>query len=156
MLSPVEVRSVEPTILAAVRREVPPGGVAQAWRPALDLVWAFIRGPEGGADLWSGGHNVFLYHHPASPGEPMAVDFGVEVTRDFEPHGEVHSVLTPAGRVASTVYVGPIEGLPAAHQAIEAWCAGHGETAGDASWETYGDWGEDPGTWETRVTYLLA
>ena len=152
----VEVRTVEPMILAAVRRDVLPEQVGQAWKPALDLVWAFLRGPDASDGLWSGGHNVFLYRAPTNPSEPMSVDFGVQVNGQFEPEGEVRPVQTPAGRVATTLQVGPISGLRAAHEAIEAWCAAHAEALAGVSWETYGDWGENPATWETQVTYLLA
>ena len=70
--------------LAAVRRHVAIGGVATAWRPALDKVWEFLRTH---ADLRTDGHNVFLYHHPARRDLPMEVDFGVEVVRAFESAG---------------------------------------------------------------------
>jgi len=92
------------TPLAAVRRQVLPGGVAAAWRPALNLVWSFVRTQNG---LWSGGHNVFVYRWPAGSGEPMTVDFGVEVTRSFDGDGVVMPAETPAGRVATTLHVGP-------------------------------------------------
>jgi effector-binding domain-containing protein len=148
----IEVRQVTPMHLAAVRRQVAPGGVAAAWRPALDLVWAFVRGEEG---LWTGGHNVFLYHHPSDPQALMTADFGVQVTRPFAARGDVQPVETPSGRVATTLHVGPPDRLRDAHAAIEAWCTEHGETVADASWEIYGDWGDDPETFETWVFYLL-
>ena len=149
----IEIQSVASVPLAAVRRQVPPGGVATAWRPALDLVWTFVR-PQAG--LWTGGHNVFVYWHPARPGEPMAVDFGVEVTGSFHGDGTVQPAQTPGGRVASTRHVGPIDRLGEAHAAIEAWRSEGGEVFAGVSWETYGDWGDDPATFEVRVTYLLA
>src|SRR5580700_654710 len=71
----VKLQTVHPRKLAAVRREVPPGGVGSAWGPALDKVWEFIRGQPG---LRTDGHNIFLYHHPTQPGAPILCDFGVE------------------------------------------------------------------------------
>jgi effector-binding domain-containing protein len=149
----VVVETVKATPLAAVRRQVQPGAVATAWRPALDLVWTFVRQEEG---LWTGGHNVFVYHHANGRDDPMTVEFGVQVARSFVGNGIVEPTETPAGRVASTRHLGPVDGLRDAHQAIEAWRASHGEVFGGISWETYGDWGSDPATWETWVTYLLA
>src|SRR5215469_3940771 len=58
----VNVQTVHPRKLAAVRREVPLGAVGAAWGPALGIVWPFIRSQPG---LWTHGHNIFLYHHPA-------------------------------------------------------------------------------------------
>src|SRR5690349_1893750 len=82
----VSVQTVYPRKLAAVRREVAPGSVASAWRPALDKVWDFIRSQPR---LRSDGHNIFLYHHSTQPDGPILCDFGVEVTRTFETSGEV-------------------------------------------------------------------
>ncbi len=148
----IEVLTAAPMLLAAVRRQVPAGSVAAAWRPALDPVWAFVRRQEG---LWSGGHNVFVYHHPVRPGAPMTVDFGVHVANPFEGDGVVQSVQTPAGRILSARHVGPIDRLGEAHAAIEAWRTQHGGVFAGVSWEVYGDWGEDPAAFAVWVSYLL-
>jgi effector-binding domain-containing protein len=148
----VSVQSVPPRKLAAVRRTVAIGGVAAAWRPALDQVWEFLRCQP---DLRAGGHNVFLYHHGAGRDAPMEVDFGVEVARVFEATGEVHACETPAGEVAIAVHTGTYGGLGEAHAAIRAWCAAHRRTLAGKSWEIYGDWSDDESKLETTVMYLL-
>ena len=89
----VSVQTVAARKLAAVRRRVTIGSVGTAWKPALDQVWAFLRTHPG---LRTDGHNVFLYHHPASRDQPMDVDFGVEIVRAFEPEGDVRAAETPA------------------------------------------------------------
>jgi effector-binding domain-containing protein len=129
------------------------GQVGNAWRPALDQVWAFLRQNPG---LRSDGHNIFLYHHPAKGESTIVVDFGVEVTRPFAQSGDVVSTETPAGRVASALHIGPYERLAEAHQAIHAWAAANDATIAGKSWEIYGDPTEDPAKLETRVEYLLA
>jgi hypothetical protein len=53
----VNVQTVRPRKLAAVRRKVAPGAVGPAWGPALAKVWEFIRSEPG---LRTDGHNVFL------------------------------------------------------------------------------------------------
>ena len=139
--------------LAAVRRRVRPGEVGRVWKPALDLVWEFLRRHEG---LRTDGHNCFLYHHPA-PGEAeMTVDFGVQVVRPFAGEGEVFCAETPAGEVASTTHVGSYAGLAAAHKAVSSWRAATGRTFGTSSWEIYGDWTNDEPKLETQVVYLLS
>lgn len=149
----IVTETVAPRPLAAVRRRVRIGEIGGSWRPALDLVWAFLRRHAG---LRTDGHNIFLYHHPARREDPMDVDFGVQVTGPFEGEGEVAFAETPAGEVASTVFLGPIERLKDAHQAIHAWSESHGRPIGDASWEIYGDPTDDPATIEIRIVYLLA
>ncbi len=57
MRAAVNLQTVHPRKLAAVRREVAPGAVGSAWGPALAQVWEFIRSQPG---LRTHGHNVFL------------------------------------------------------------------------------------------------
>jgi effector-binding domain-containing protein len=138
--------------IAAVRRRLRPAELSTAWRPALDQVWTFLRQRDG---LWRGGHNIFVYQ--AVPrGDALEVAFGVEVAGPFDSDGEVQLARTPAGTVASTLHVGPIDGLGAAYAAIEAWRSAAGRTFAGTWWETYGDWTDDPAANEVRVTYLLA
>jgi effector-binding domain-containing protein len=85
----------------------------------------------------------------------MAIDFGVEVTRRFEPEGEVRCVETPVGEAAVLRHRGAYSGLPQAHAALHAWCAAKGRAIGAHSLEVYGDWSDDPSTLETTIQYLL-
>ncbi len=149
----VTVETVTSRKLAAVRRRVAIGSVATVWKPALDQVWAFLRAHAG---LRTDGHNVFLYHHPASRDAPMDVDFGVEVIRSFEPEGDVRQAATPGGEVAMAVHVGGYDRLKVTHDAIHAWRARAGRNFAGMSWEIYGDWSDDPSKLETTVCYLLA
>jgi len=148
----IKVEAVQAELVAAVRTRVPISGIAQAWKPALDQVWAFIR-THGSLKP---GHNLFLYHHPANRSEPMDIDFGVQVAQPFEPSGNVRCIETPAGDVASTIHVGPYDRLAGAHNAVHAWCSANHRNIGQASWEIYGDWTDDPARLETTIRYLLA
>jgi effector-binding domain-containing protein len=149
----VLVESAAPRLLAAVRRRVRIGEVGREFKPALDLVWAFLGRYPG---LYGGGHNVFLYHHPeGSRFAPMEVDFGVEVTRPFAPDGEVACVSTPGGDAATAVHVGPYHLMRTTHDAIHAWATANGRTIGGFSWEIYGDWAADETRLETQICYLL-
>ena len=149
----VTLETVAARTIAAVRRRVKLGSVGAAWRPALDEVWAFLRAHPG---LRTDGHNIFVYHHPASRDAPMDVDFGVEVVRAFEREGDVAPAETPAGEIATAVHVGGYDQLHRAHDAIHAWRAQTGRTFAGMSWEIYGDWSDEPAKLETTVCYLLA
>ena len=152
---PVSVHSqtVHPRKLAAVRREVAPGTVGSAWKPALDKVWEFIRSRPG---LRTDGHNIFLYRQPAQPGAPLLCDFGVEVTRTFETTGEVYATETPGGEAAVAVHRGPYNRMNEAHDAIREWMAANRRDSAGYSWEIYGDPAPDPARTETTVVYLLS
>ena len=148
----INVETVHPRKLAAVRREVVPSAIASTWKPALDKVWAFLRSQPG---LWTNGHNVFLYHHPSKPNAPMLCDFGVEVTRTFETAGEVHTTETPAGEAAVAIHRGPYNRIIEAHAAIKNWMAANRRESAGYSWEIYGDPTPDPAATETTIVYLL-
>ena len=148
----VSTRNVPARKLAAVRRLVRIGEVSQAWRPALDKVWEFLRQNPG---LRTDGHNIFLYHHPANRQLPMEVDFGVEVVRPFLASGEVYFTQTPAARVAAALHVGPYERMRETHEAIHAWAAANHQSFAGKSWEIYGDPTDDSATLETQIEYML-
>ena len=149
----VSIQLASPRMLAAVRRQVRVGQVAATWRPALDLVWAFLRQNPG---LRTDGHNIFLYHHPAEGESIMAADFGVQVTRAFPQSGEVFATETPQGRVARALHVGPYERMGETHESIQSWARANHQTIAGKSWEIYGDWTDDPAKLETQIEYLLA
>ena len=148
----VTLQTVQPRTLAAVRREVALGAIGSAWRPALDLVWTFLRSQPG---LRTDGHNIFLYHHAGQPCARITCDFGVEVTRPFDPEGEVHAAETPGGEAAVVVHRGPYDQLRLAHEAVHQWMADNGRTSAGYSWEIYGDPTPNPADTETTIVYLL-
>ena len=139
-------------MLAAVRREVAPGGVGSAWGPAIGKVWGFVRGHPG---LWIDGHKIFLYHHPSRPGGPMLCDFGVEVTRAFPTAGEVYATETPGGEAAVAVHRGPYDRIHETSNVINEWIAANRRESAGLSWEIYGDPTPDPADTETTVMHLL-
>jgi len=149
----VTVESAPARQLAAVRRHIRIPEIRHVWKPALDQVWDFLRKNPG---LRAEGHNIFLYHHPAQRDLPMEIDFGVEVVRSFEPHGEVFPTQTPAGEVATTLHIGPYERIGEAHDAVHGWAAANRRTFAGKSWEIYGDWTDDVSKLETRIVYLLS
>jgi effector-binding domain-containing protein len=148
----VNVQTVHPRKLAAVRREVALGAVGWAWGPALGKVWYFIRSQPG---LWTGGHNIFLYRNPKHSGAPILCDFGVEVTRRFETADEVYATETPGGEAAVAVHRGPYNRMNEAYDAIEKWMAANRRESSGQVWEIYGDPTPDPADTETTVVHLL-
>jgi effector-binding domain-containing protein len=148
----VNLQTVLPRKLAAVRREVLPGGVGSAWGPALDKVWEFLRSQ---TSLRTDGHNIFLYQHPTQVGAPILCDFGVEVTRTFETAGEVYATETPGGEAAVAVHRGPYSRMNEAHDAIRKFMAEHRRESAGYSWEIYSDPTPNPADTETTVVYLL-
>src|SRR6478672_12360843 len=148
----VNLQTVHPRKLAAVRRQLAPGAVGSAWRPALDKVWEFLRSQPG---LRTDGHNIFLYHHPKETGAAILCDFGVEVTRTFETAGEVYATETPAGEAAVAIHRGPYSGLDEAYDAIDKWMVANRRDSAGLSWEIYGDPTPDSANTETTVVHLL-
>lgn len=153
MTAHVSIRKASALTIAAVRRTVTISEIGTAWREPLDKVWSVLRSQPG---LRTDGHNVFLYHHGAGREAPMIVDFGVEVTRNFDAVGDVHAAQTPEGEVAEAMHVGPYDRLGETHLAIHRWAAQIGRSIAGTSWEIYADPTSDPSKLETKVVYLLA
>jgi effector-binding domain-containing protein len=151
-MTQVMFATVRPRKLAAVRRHVKMGEVPTAFKPALDKVWAYLSAHPG---LRSDGHNVFLYHHVTNPAAGMDVDFGVEVTRDFQDGGEVACVETPGGEAAILLHRGPYAAMRQTHMALHQAVTAQGRKIGSHSWEIYGDPTPDPAQTEVEIVYLL-
>ena len=153
MTQHIMIATVLPRTIAAVRRHMRMSEVPKSFKPALDMVWAFLGQHPG---LRTDGHNIMLYHHAPNSAQGMNVDFGVEVMRKFQDAGEVACRETPGGEAAILMHRGPYSGLPAAHAALHQACAASGRKIGSHSWEIYGDWTDDPTQLETEIVYLLA
>lgn len=151
-MTAVALKSVPERLLAAVHRTFPVGGAGAVWRPALDLVWAFLQTQPG---LRTDGHNVFLYRMPDRPGGPASAHFGVEVVRTFVPTGEVAPLRTPAGVAAVATHVGSYADLHRTHDAVATWARNNNHALAGVWWEVYGDPTPDPAKTETVVGYLL-
>ncbi|MEZ5961530.1 MAG: GyrI-like domain-containing protein [Hyphomonadaceae bacterium] len=146
----VALETVTPQLLAAVTDRVQIKDIPKAWEPAIYQVKAFLADRP---DLGSG-RQVFLYHHPTQRDQPMEIDFGIEVTKTFDPAGAVNCVATPEGRVAVATHLGALNSLPHTHMAIHHWCVDNGHSIGGFSWETY-EWGSGPDPIRTIVRYIL-
>jgi effector-binding domain-containing protein len=63
---------------------------------------------------------------------------------------------TPAGNVATTVYMGPYDQMKPAHEALHKWDRENGRRLAGPSWEVYGHCGDDPAKLRTDIYYLRA
>jgi effector-binding domain-containing protein len=141
----------EPTRTAVIRSRVRPEELSKFVPAACGEVWSFARS----AGLPKPGRHVALYLGDGHG----SVEVGAEVVEPFTGNDRVQCSQIPAGRVATTVHLGPYARLGEAHVAIREWCAQHGHTLSGVSWEIYGHWKEswntDPSLIRTDVFYLL-
>jgi effector-binding domain-containing protein len=142
----VRVERVAPRRLAAIHANVSRQRLGPEIIELYDRVWPIVR-RQGVVT----GHNVVIYY--AGDLQTMTVDVGVEAA-GFSASGDVNSVTTPAGEVATTAHFGEYTDLVAAHEVLERWCATSGRRPG-LRWEVYGDWDEDPAKRRTDVYFLL-
>jgi effector-binding domain-containing protein len=121
----VWIDDVAEQTVAAARMRVAQSEIAKVFGGALDKVWDFVRAHEG---LRTDGHNVFIYRQKDSDSADgkLTIEFGVQITRSFAGEGDVICTSTQAGRVATTLHVGPYDRLSEAHAAIQGWCAENG------------------------------
>jgi len=142
----IELVSVRPTVLAAVRKRTTFEALGATIIKSLDEVYAFLRT----APVKQKGLNVVVYFD-----DVINIEAGVQVSSEFEPTGTVICSATPAGTAARTIHYGPYSALGEAHEAIRAWCAKNGKTLAGPNWEVYGHWNDDPRKLRTDVYYLL-
>lgn len=149
---PFEV-SIVPTTAqpaAVVRARLPWNKLGGNLIPLLDQVYVAVRAGK----VIQTGQNIFIYRDPSK--DTVTVEIGVEVSKPFEPVGEVVYTETPTGSAAVAEHIGPYAGLGGAHKAVIAWCDQHGYQRTGVYWELYGDWEEDPARLSTKVYYALA
>jgi effector-binding domain-containing protein len=146
-----EVRevAVSARAVAGVRTQVPRGGVAKAFGPCLDQVYAAARTGEVTLD----GQNIFIYRELI--GNQLTVDFCVGATASFTASGSVLPLETPSGMAAMTTHHGDYGELGQANAAIVAWCQANNRKLAGPSWEVYGHWHADVAQLTTDVYYLL-
>ena len=134
----VTLRTVEPSPTAVVPATTTWAEFPRLWVVLLDQVWAFLRS-DAPVGLWTHGHNIMLYQD-----DVPHVEVGVQVTADFDPHGQVVPSTLPGGPAATATHIGPIAQIGDAHRAVCDWATANGYTLTRRRWEIYGD--PDPAT----------
>ncbi len=147
---PRTITNSEVTLTAVVRDRVHPRELSRFVPAACGEVWAFARS----AGLPKPGRHIALYLDAQG-----SVEVGAEVFAPFTGNDRIHCSQLPAGRVATTVHLGPYQRLSEAHTSLRHWCAKHGHLLTGISWEVYGHWDEswntDPSKIRTDVFYQL-
>src|ERR1700688_5146424 len=115
------------------------------WEKLSRSVWEFLGKHPG---LRVDGHNVMVYHDSGDlggfgRGEQIPIEVGVQVARRFDGAGSVECSSTPSGMVATTLHVGPYEGLSTGHSAGRQWRRENHRVITGLNWEVYGDWSHD-------------
>lgn len=148
----IEVRDLPEQHVAVVRTTTTAEGVGAVLHDALPAVFGHVMSKGLTPTL-----PPFTRYH-SMVDESFDLEAGIGVAAPIEGDGRIQPSTLPDGRVATTTHVGPYEGVGAAHRALEAWAAEHGETV-TAAWEVYvTDPGEEPdqSKWRTEVFAALA
>jgi AraC family transcriptional regulator len=157
----IEIRDLEPTTTIAVRLETTQDRLVEVFDTELPRVGRVME--DVGAQM--AGAPFARYHH-FSPdrvdleiGAPIAFVTGGLQPISGRPDGIIGSSELPGGRAAVAIHRGPYDGLAATYDALAAWIAAEGHTAGDGPWEVYlSDPSEvpDPADLLTEVVWPLA
>jgi effector-binding domain-containing protein len=149
MAAVARLETVQPMLIAAVRRQTTFPQASGVFLAGLDVVWAFIR-----SRSLQFGHNVGIYRKLG--GEAVDLTCGVQVTARFNDEGEVVCTHTPGGDWATATHVGDYARMGATYDAIAAWAAQNGYRLAGTNMEVYGDWNSDPAKVETKLHMLIA
>ena len=127
----VQVIRLDEQPAAVVRGRVAAGGIPEFLGGAFGEVLAVVGGAQGVA-----GPPMARYE---MEGDDFAIEAGFPVRQPIEPTGRVEQVALPGGMAATTMHVGPYEGLAAAYRAVEEWIAGSTWEQAGPPWESYLD-----------------
>ena len=148
-VSVVSFVTVEPRLIAAVRRQARFAEIPRVLIAGLDRVWPVIRAmPSRKA-----GRNVAVYRPLGS--DEVEILAGVEIDGRFDDVGEVSCLETPGGQAATATHVGPYDKMGATYDAIGIEVAGKGRRLAGRNFEVYGHWTDDPTKLETEIYMLL-
>jgi effector-binding domain-containing protein len=134
----VQLKQVSEQPIAVVRGRATMANLPVKIRELFDQFYAGFKG--------KGGLNIVFY-----PGD-VAGEFEIACGVQLEQGG---NASTPAGAVATTVYMGPYDQMKPAHHAIHQWVRENGRQIAGPSWEVYGHWSDDPAKLRTDIYYLL-
>jgi effector-binding domain-containing protein len=145
----VTLKAVDPAPTAVVAAATTWAEFPKAWGPMLDQVWSFLRGdaPEG---LYMQGHNIMLYKDNVPN-----VEVGVQVSRSFDPTGDVVASALPGGLAATATHTGPIAQIGDTHRAVREWSEANRCRLAGPHWEIYGDPDPSTGHFDVEVFWSL-
>jgi hypothetical protein len=135
----IQIKQVPAQPIAIVRGHATKANLPTRIRELFDQFYAGFKG--------KGGLNLVLY-----PGN-VAGEFEIACGVQLDQGG---NASTPAGTVATTVYLGPYDQMKPAHVSIHQWVGDHGRQLAGPSWEVYGHWSDDPSKLRTDIFYLLS
>ena len=96
--------------------------------------------------------------YPSQPGEVVEVHAGFPVAGPVETSGEVVAMELPAGRVVTTVHVGPYDTLDSTYTELQSWMTEQRIKPAAQMWEIYvsDPAVEPPDQWRTEIVWPIA
>src|SRR5690242_1169490 len=145
----VSVVTLEPQLMAAVRRHVRFAELPSQIRGFYDLIYAAV--PTG--RFAKTGRNVALYRNIRNGAADA--EFGVPVAARFADFDEIECREIPGGEYASTTHWGAYADLGRAYDRLFAWIPANGRREAGVHWEYYGNWNDDITKVRTDLHILL-
>lgn len=149
---PIEIVTLEPVTVAALRESVPMAEMTQFFDRAFHAV-AEAVGRQG---VPFAGPPVGVYF--GTPTDTVDVAAGFPLAGPFEPTGDVTTLTLPAGRAAQVVHVGSYDTMVGTYDRIAAWVREQGLDVDELMWETYltePTPDGDPSAMRTLITWPL-
>jgi effector-binding domain-containing protein len=148
----IKTTKLKPRPIAAIRVTTPPARLGEAFREVLPEVASYLE-RVGVSPAGPPFARFFDYTE-----DEADLEAGFPVNEAVAGEGRVIAGELPGGTGATTVHVGPYEGLQQAHEAMGEWVLANGHDPGGPVWEVYvtGPLDEsDAAAWRTEVVWPL-
>jgi inorganic pyrophosphatase len=148
----VEVQQLEPQMVAGIRAITTQAEIASTFTTLAPEIAEYLKENHGS---WTAAPYVRYFHVGA---DRVDMEVGVRVWGAIEGNARVELGELPGGDVATTIHIGPYEGLVVAYAALVEWIRDHGRQETGAPWEVYTTYPEEDfesARWQTQIFWPI-
>lgn len=147
-----ELENLEPRPALTIRLKTKAGDIAEMFDQGFSAIAGYLESkgkkPEGPPFV--------IYYNMEM--DTLEVEFGFPVEEGLEGEDPIQVTMTPSGKAATSLYIGPYEDAEPVYDALMKWISDNGLEANGVAYEIYlNDPAETPPEQlKTRICLLLA
>ncbi len=147
-----ELENLEPRPALTIRLQTKAGDIAEMFDQGFSAIVGYLESkgkkPEGPPYV--------IYYNMEM--DALEVEFGFPVEEGIEGDGPIEAAMTPSGKAATSIYIGPYEEAEPVYDALMKWIGDNGLEANGIAYEIFlSDPADTPSEQlRTKVCLLLA